>query len=262
MRMTFLGAGSAFTTAPGNFQSNMFIEADPPADGDTAKRSGLLIDCGSDARWSLAAQGMSALNIDTVYVSHFHADHVGGMEWLGFTGYFNPECHKPTLILAEPMVEPLWHGYMKPGMEALDFGEASLSDYFDVRPVAEDGSFQWGGTLFEVVSTDHIVSAGTTMLSYGLMIHRGERRIYLTTDCCFDRKNLDRHHAAADLIFQDCDTGARVTCAHAHYTQLVDLPADVKARMWLYHYCDGPLPDARADGFLGFVKPGQVFDLG
>jgi hypothetical protein len=32
--------------------------------------------------------------------------------------------------------------------------------------------------------------------------------------------------------------------------------------MWLYHYSDGLLPDAVADGFLGFARPGQVFDLG
>jgi hypothetical protein len=31
--------------------------------------------------------------------------------------------------------------------------------------------------------------------------------------------------------------------------------------MWLYHYNPGHLPDARADGFRGFVKKGQVFDF-
>jgi len=31
--------------------------------------------------------------------------------------------------------------------------------------------------------------------------------------------------------------------------------------MWLYHYNDGELPYAITDGFLGFVKQGQVFDF-
>ena len=31
--------------------------------------------------------------------------------------------------------------------------------------------------------------------------------------------------------------------------------------MWLYHYSPGPLPDACAEGFLGFVRRGQSFDL-
>ena len=31
--------------------------------------------------------------------------------------------------------------------------------------------------------------------------------------------------------------------------------------MWLCGYQPGPKPDAVADGFLGFVKRGQVFDF-
>lgn len=37
------------------------------------------------------------------------------------------------------------------------------------------------------------------------------------------------------------------------------MPEDIKAKMWLYHYSDGDLPDAKQDGFLGFVAKGQVF---
>ena len=29
--------------------------------------------------------------------------------------------------------------------------------------------------------------------------------------------------------------------------------------MWLMHYNDGDLPDAKKDGFKGFVKQGQEF---
>jgi hypothetical protein len=43
----------------------------------------------------------------------------------------------------------------------------------------------------------------------------------------------------------------------------------MKARTWLYHYTDlddydgkyGDMPDAVADGFAGFVKEGQTFEL-
>jgi len=31
--------------------------------------------------------------------------------------------------------------------------------------------------------------------------------------------------------------------------------------MWLYHYQDGELPAAVADGFAGFVAKGQVFEF-
>ncbi|CAA9435206.1 MAG: Ribonuclease Z, partial [uncultured Phycisphaerae bacterium] len=71
MKLTFLGTGSAFTLA--NYQSNMLLE-------DSGKR--LLIDCGGDARHAMAAAGYKAADVDALYVSHLHADHIGGIEWL------------------------------------------------------------------------------------------------------------------------------------------------------------------------------------
>ncbi len=49
-RLRFLGSGNAFTVGDGNWQSNMLIES------DAGRR--LLVDCGSDARLSLAEQGL------------------------------------------------------------------------------------------------------------------------------------------------------------------------------------------------------------
>jgi hypothetical protein len=31
--------------------------------------------------------------------------------------------------------------------------------------------------------------------------------------------------------------------------------------MWLYDYQDGDKPDCKAEGFLGWVQQGQVFDF-
>ena len=51
----------------------------------------LLIDCGSDARHSLAAAGYSFNEIDNIFISHLHADHIGGLEWLGFSRLYDKE---------------------------------------------------------------------------------------------------------------------------------------------------------------------------
>ncbi len=69
MRLIFLGTGSAFTLE--NYQSNMLVESPEGL---------LLIDCGGDARHSLARQGWTALDITDIYISHLHADHIGGLE--------------------------------------------------------------------------------------------------------------------------------------------------------------------------------------
>ena len=50
---------------------------------------------------------------------------------------------------------------------------------------------------------------------------------------------------------------------HPDYDDLKRLDKNVKKRMWLYHYSDlgKNMPDAVADGFAGFVKEGQSFEI-
>jgi len=253
MRFFFLGTGSAFTLADDNFQSNALLEAD---DGTR-----LLIDCGSDARRSLKAAGLNQRDVTAVYISHLHGDHVGGLEWLGFTTYFHAEFQRPILYIQEDLIRPLWYESLKAGMEVLDFGHGGLEDFFDVRPVTGDGGFSFGGRRLDMIPVVHIVSGEAVMRSYGLMIHAPSGPVLFTADGMYQPEVLWPHYEAARLIFQDCDTKPCKGAAHAHYTDLVGLPAAIKAKMWLYHYGDGDLPDALADGFQGFVRPRQVFDL-
>ena len=84
MKMTFIGSGAAFTS--NNYHSNILIESNDKK---------LLIDCGSDARFALRDLGYSYKDIDSIYISHIHADHSGGLEWLGFSRKFDASCTKP-----------------------------------------------------------------------------------------------------------------------------------------------------------------------
>ena len=42
---------------------------------------------------------------------------------------------------------------------------------------------------------------------------------------------------------------------------VTDTEVNARAKMWLYDYNDGNVPDALKDGFLGFVRCGQSFDF-
>ncbi len=260
MRLTFLGAGAAFTEDPDNFQSNMFIERKDSGPRG-ADRSGLLIDAGTDIRWSMKAAGLSYRNIHSVYISHLHADHIGGLEWVGFRTYFDPECAKPSLIATKGVINRLWDDCLKGGMEGLDFGRADLSTYFDVTVVSESERFQWGNASFEPVRVPHFYSDGKEWSSFGLMMRTDNKSTFLTTDAIFDFPRLRPQYEEADVILQDSETSPFKSGAHAHYDELVGLPPGIKKKMWLYHYNDEALPNAVADGFLGFAKPGHQVDL-
>lgn len=253
MQLLFLGSGSAHTVGADNFQSNMMLIA------DSGRR--LLIDCGSDVRWSLAKQGLSNLDVTDIYISHLHADHIGGLEYVGFQTKFDPRCERPHLYIEASLAAPLWNRALRGGMGVISGTETELDTFFDVHIVTANQPFEWEGASLQPVAAVHVSSPRATVHSYGLLIERDGHRTFLTTDTQFTPGRLAACYASADLIFHDCETGPARTGVHPNYDDLVQLPAAVRAKTWLYGYPPGPLPDAVAHGFRGFVRAGQFFEL-
>ena len=255
-KLQFLGSGSAFTMD--NFQSNLLFWEDTPE----GEQSRLLIDCGSDARHSLKAAGVSHRQVGGVYISHLHADHAGGLEWLGFVTHFDPGCKNPKMFISRNLAGPLWHDTLIGGMGSLQCEVADLDTYFQVTRIKSNGSFKWGDAKLQLVQAIHVYDGFVIRPSFGLFITVGGSTAFWTSDSQFAPEQLVDFYDRADVIFHDCETSQYESHVHAHYRKLMLLPAETRAKMWLYHYQDGPLPDAKKDGFRGFVKRGSSFDLG
>ncbi|MDF9392332.1 MULTISPECIES: MBL fold metallo-hydrolase [Methylococcus] len=261
MKLTFIGVGSAFALQ--NYQSNVLIES---------QGRKLLIDCGSDARFALHRLGLGAEDIDALYVSHLHADHIGGIEWLGFSRYFSGGM-RPELFIEKRLAEHLWERSLRGGMASVQGRSMRLDDFFStVHRLSPGGAFRFGSLGLRLFSTLHYFDCRELAPSYGLVIDvhpeaaapemtEPRCRIVLTTDTQFCPDRLAGLYDSADVIFQDCETAPRRSGIHAHYDELCGLPASIRKKMWLYHYQDGPLPDAAGAGFHGFVRQGQVFEF-
>jgi ribonuclease BN (tRNA processing enzyme) len=253
MKLIFIGSGSAFTTGDDNYQSNLFFVGE---NGD-----GLLIDCGSDARLALAEQHIPTEQISDVFITHLHADHVGGLEWLALVSYFFINPHRrPRLYISQELVTPLWEHVLAAGLSTIQDFQANLSTYFDVHSIAE-GEFTWHGIKFKLVPSIHVVSNHELMPCFGLYYVAGGKRIFMTGDTRFVPDLHSAYYEEADIIFHDCETYEERSGVHAHYTELVTLPPEIKRKTWLYHHGPGILPDAIQDGFLGFVRKGQIFEF-
>jgi len=251
MKVTFLGTGSAFALA--NYHSNMLLEVN-------GRR--LLIDCGGDARFSVRDAGYTVADLHAIYVSHLHADHIGGIEWLALSTYFNPTLSKPALYINEKMADELWHNALKGGLGTLQNQIAHLETYFELRAIGRNMGFEFAGLHMQTVQTVHYMDGYEIVPSYGLIIPSTScGPIFLTTDTQFTPGHLMAFYQKAGIIFHDCETAKNRSGIHSHYDELKTLPPDIRAKMWLYHYQDGELPDAKADGFQGFVKKGQVFEF-
>lgn len=252
MKITFLGSGAAFTL--GNWQSNILIE-------ENGKR--LLLDCGGDIRWSLHEQNLNFLNIDAVYVSHLHGDHVGGLEGLAFSTYFCPMKKRPRLIASEDVANDLWDKSLRGGLESLECQTATLDTFFDVEKVPDNGHFFFEGICFDLIQVVHILNNHVIVPSFGLAWEANDKKIFFTSDTQFCPNQIHKIYEWADIIYHDCETMPCRSGVHSHYLDLRTLSEDIKKKMYLYHWngFEENLPDCKADGFAGFVKKGNSWDI-
>ncbi len=256
MKIKFLGVGSAFTTAD-YYQSNMLLTA----------RSGrkMLIDCGSDIRFALGECGFRlkyfGREIDAIYVSHLHADHIGGLEGVAFNTLFDVHSPPCKLFVPESLVKDLWNHSLKGGLMCVQDKEMDINDYFACSPITEGGPFQWEGISFSLVKMLHTGEGCKNPYSFGLVITDEARSIFISTDTQFRPGLLEEIAERVDLMFHDCETQRSPSGVHAHFDDLCTLPPGLKQKMWLYHYQPNPSQNPEKVGFRGFVAKGQEFDF-
>ncbi|MBF0195790.1 MAG: MBL fold metallo-hydrolase [Magnetococcales bacterium] len=259
IKIDFLGVGSAFTTQEYH-QPNLLITA--------LNGKKMLIDCGSDIRFSLGEwceqRNSNTPTIDAVYCSHAHADHIGGLEWLAFDTYFNPNIKKPLMFGVGDLLEDIWDKSLRGGVEYIDDKVMTLSDYFQPKVISHLKPFSWEDIQFIPLKFLHVNNSIKPMYSYGLIINSDSDgdSFFFSSDAKFTKnltQTIKKWEPKVKYIFQDTETTPYRTGVHAHYDELCTLPDNIRKKMWLYHHNPHPKQKPCEDGFLGFVEKGQSF---
>jgi len=256
-KLICLGTGSAF--AMKNFHSNYLLEHEGQR---------MLIDAGSDIRWSLVERGFTYKDFNSIYISHLHSDHSGGLEFLGFVSYFTPKFPKYKLYLSEALKDDIWSKTLSGGMGSLEGKVCDLQTYFDVQAIKKNESFVWNGLTIIPVQTVHFMNGFVVIPSFGLIIKKNGYSVFLTTDTQFCPNQIKVFYDMCDIIIHDCETGPYKSGVHAHFSELITLSEDVKKKMYLTHYNDNVLDDfegwqkkANHNGLAGFLKKGQILEF-
>lgn len=251
MKLTFLGVSSALADG---YNSNILI--DFPT-GET-----LLFDCGMDIKFSLKSANRKVEEIDAVYISHLHADHCAGLEWLGYYSYFISK-KKIKLFIHESMFCQL-RSMLSPGMDRVEGREASLSDFFDINVIKNISGmfFAFSKNIFRLKERIHVTSSIGTMFSYGLTIDNINRSGMDEAEVFISSDSKEVSIEDCMWLFHDCDF-YNLHGVHADYNVLIRLPENIKRKIWLYHHHNqfDKMPDVKADGFAGVVKQGQIFEI-
>ncbi|MBK07462.1 MAG: MBL fold hydrolase [Deltaproteobacteria bacterium] len=226
-----LGVGDAFSTR--YYSSCLLLEA---------KGTKMLIDCPHPIR-KIFKESTASLeepvdvgDIDTVLLTHLHADHCSGVEGFAFFSFFVLK-KKVHLVGAPVAVQDLWNKHLAAGMENVRIidkeakegvvvTQRSFDDFFDFDPLSMTEPTKVGP--FTIACRETIHHIPTTALK----IWVDDKCLGYSADTAFD-PGLIEWLEEADMIIHETNLGT-----HTPYEELMSLPEHIKEKMHLIHYPD------------------------
>jgi ribonuclease BN (tRNA processing enzyme) len=237
--LRFLGVGNAHAVELGSAAAVIERNGEPL----------LMIDCGPDALTAYLAHYQTAPS--AIYITHAHMDHVGGLERLFFTTYFDAERKGRLRLYAHAALIPVLQSRVADYPQVLAEGGANFWDAFQL--IALSRGFWHAGVWFDVFATRH----HAPMTSFGLslrasVVWTGDTRPIPEVLACIAGSN--------ELVAHDC-----VIHGNPSHTGIEDIereyPTGLRERLVLYHY--GSLAEAETLRERGYrvAHRGELFTL-
>jgi ribonuclease BN (tRNA processing enzyme) len=264
LSLFFVGVGSAFSKR--HFQTNLLI---------VKGQDHVLVDCGTKTPQALYELGLPLPEIRNYFLTHSHADHIGGLEEVMLVNRYGTGS-KPHVWITEGYQNSLWDMSLKGGgafNEESDGKNLSFGDFWAIhRPQwlagypRETYGFEVGSIRLKAFRTMHVPGNAESweraFWSTGLVI---DDRILFTGDTKFDRSLVEDFTQTfpIETIYHDCQflpPGG----VHASFDELKTLDADLRAKTVLMHYGDNWEPrvaEVAQAGFAGLARQWTYYDF-
>jgi ribonuclease BN (tRNA processing enzyme) len=203
VNVTFAGSGDAFGSG-GRYQACIHLRVPGQAP--------VLLDCGATSLSALRACGLGPGEISTVFVSHLHGDHFGGLPFLILDGQFSRRTS--PLTIAGP---PGTADRLRQAMETSFPGSVGTPRRFSVEVVelAPGSTRDVDGIKVATWEADHPSGAPALVLGLGL----GGAMIAYTGDTAWT-SNLVAAADNADLLIAEAYYYDKAVPYHLRYTDL------------------------------------------
>ena len=147
MRLRFLGSGDAFGSG-GRFNACFLVET-------TA--STFLVECGASSMIALRRFHVDPNRIATVFVSHLHGDHFGGLPFMILDGQFYSRRTAPLTLVGPPGLRER----LTQAMEVFFPGSSRVERKFvtEIREIEADQTVTINGVTVTPYAVEHLCGA-------------------------------------------------------------------------------------------------------
>lgn len=214
----------------------------------SSEQGKMLIDCGHTIKHALHEQGLTFKDIDAIFITHVHGDHVFGLERAAYETKFTYN-KKIKLIFHESIYQELWDQTLKGSLGVHGDGEANLEDYFEIETL-NTNHFECLGNSYEIFPVSHTPNKPT----FGLCLNE---QIFYSSDTIAIAKVIAEQNFK--IGFHDV-TLTEENPVHATLASLIkSYPYEARKKLYLMSYQDNwqDFKDTVEREFKGFAKQGM-----
>jgi ribonuclease BN (tRNA processing enzyme) len=189
----------------------------------------VLLDCGGTTGSGLAALGIAREEIDAILISHFHADHFGGIPQFLLATLYEDARRRPLRIAGPPGVESRVRAAAAALGHPVGDAERTYSLLFQELPTR--GETEVGPVQVSAFATRHQPDA----FPHGISVRNGSERVVYTGDTGWFEE-LPRFASNAQIFVCECTQLVRGYDFHLSHEELVEHKGEFDCgRMILTH---------------------------
>ena len=229
MKLTFLGSGDAFGSG-GRFNTCFLV---------AGERSSFLVDCGASSLIALRRSGADPNAIGTIFLTHLHGDHFGGLPFLLLDAQFVSRRTTPLTIVGPPGLPERLHALQ----EAMFPRSSENRSRFELTllELATGATLRVGDVAVTAFPMDHFsgtpshalrLEAEGRVLTYSgdtawtdVLIEAGKEADVFVCEASFIGRRVTGHMDVADLIAHLDAVGAKRTILTHMGDEMLALPA-------------------------------------